>query len=31
MAIVPTDNGEIDAFASGLTHLVLDISSFYAP
>lgn len=31
MAIVPTDNGEIDAFASGTTHLILDISSFYAP
>jgi len=31
MAIVPTTNGKIDAFASNLTQLVLDISSYFAP
>ena len=31
MAIVPTANGEIDAFASNLTQLVLDISAYFAP
>ena len=31
MAIVPTTNGRIDAYASGLTQLVLDISSYFAP
>jgi hypothetical protein len=31
MAIVPTSNGSIDAYAAGLTHLVLDISSYFAP
>jgi hypothetical protein len=31
MAIVPTDNGKIDAYASGSTQLVLDISSYFAP
>ena len=31
MAIVPTSNGHIDAYASGLTQLVLDISSYFAP
>jgi len=31
MAIVPTNNGSIDAFASNLTQLVLDISSYFAP
>jgi hypothetical protein len=31
MAIVPTTNGSIDAYASALTHLVLDISSYFAP
>jgi uncharacterized repeat protein (TIGR03803 family) len=31
MAIVPTNNGEVDAFASGLTQLILDISSYFAP
>jgi hypothetical protein len=31
MAIVSTTNGKIDAYASGLTHLVLDISSYFAP
>jgi hypothetical protein len=30
-AIVPTSNGEIDAYASDLTHLILDISSYFAP
>jgi hypothetical protein len=31
MAIVPTSNGSIDAYAAGLTHLLLDISSYFAP
>jgi hypothetical protein len=31
MAIVPTLNGSIDAFAAGTTHLALDISSYFAP
>jgi YVTN family beta-propeller protein len=31
MAIVPTINGYIDAYASGLTQLVLDISAYFAP
>ena len=31
LAIVPTSNGSIDAFATGLTHLILDMSSFFAP
>ena len=31
MAIVPTTNGWIDAFASGTTQLVLDIFGYYAP
>jgi hypothetical protein len=31
MAIVPTSNGSIDAFANDLTQLVLDISSYFAP
>ena len=31
MAIVPTQNESIDAFASNLTQLVLDISSYFAP
>ena len=26
MAIVPTTNGSSDAYADGLTHLILDIS-----
>ena len=30
MAIVPTVNGLIDAFASGTTHLVVDISGYFA-
>ncbi len=31
MAIVPTNNGSIDAYASNLTQLILDISSYFAP
>ena len=31
MAIVPATNGSIDAFASNLTQLILDISSYFAP
>jgi hypothetical protein len=31
MAIVPSTNGKVDAFASGLTQLILDISSYFAP
>jgi hypothetical protein len=31
MAIVPTTNGSIDAYAAGLTQLVLDISGYFAP
>lgn len=31
LAIVPTTNGSLDAYASGLTNLVLDISSYFAP
>jgi YVTN family beta-propeller protein len=31
MAIVPTGAGYIDAYASGLTQLILDISSYFAP
>lgn len=31
MAIVPTTDGSISAFASNATHLILDISSYYAP
>ena len=31
MAIVPTNNGSIDAFATNLTQLVLDISSYFVP
>jgi uncharacterized repeat protein (TIGR03803 family) len=31
MAIVPTTNGEVDAYASGITQLILDISSYFAP
>jgi hypothetical protein len=30
MAIVPSTNGKVDAFASGITQLVLDISSYFA-
>jgi hypothetical protein len=31
MAIVGTNNGSIDADASALTQLILDISSYFAP
>jgi hypothetical protein len=31
MAIVPTNDGSIDAYAAGLTQLILDISSYFAP
>lgn len=31
MAIVPNDNGSVDAYADGLTHLILDISGYFAP
>jgi len=31
MAIVPTKNGAVDAFADGTTNLILDISSYFAP
>lgn len=31
VAIVPTTDGSIDAYASALTQLILDISSYFAP
>lgn len=31
MAVVPNSNGSIDAYASSLTQLILDISSYFAP
>ena len=31
MAIVPNINGKIDAYAAGMTQLILDISSYFAP
>jgi alpha-tubulin suppressor-like RCC1 family protein len=31
MAIVPTSNGAINAFASDGTHLILDIAAYFAP
>ena len=31
MSIVPTADGSIDAYASALTHRLIDISSFFAP
>jgi hypothetical protein len=31
MAIVPTNNGLIDAYTCGLTHLLLDIAGYFAP
>jgi hypothetical protein len=31
MAIVPTNNGVVDAYASGITQLILDIASYFAP
>jgi hypothetical protein len=31
MAIVPSSDGKIDAYARGMTQLILDISSYFAP
>lgn len=31
MAIVPTNNGSIDAYAAALTQLLMDISGYFAP
>jgi hypothetical protein len=31
MAIVPNSIGWVNAYASGITQLILDISSFFAP
>jgi uncharacterized repeat protein (TIGR03803 family) len=31
MAIVPTVNGSVDAYEAGMTQLILDISSYFAP
>ncbi len=31
MAIVPSSDGSIDAYAAGLTQLILDISGYFAP
>jgi hypothetical protein len=31
MAIVPTANGSVAAYASGLTYLILDIFGYFAP
>jgi hypothetical protein len=31
LAIVPNVNGSIDAYADGLTQLILDISGYFAP
>jgi hypothetical protein len=31
MAIMPSTNGSVDAFASGITQLILGISSYFAP
>jgi hypothetical protein len=31
LAIVPTSNGKLDAYATDLTNLILDISSYFAP
>lgn len=31
MAIVPNLNGSINAYADGLTHLIMDISGYFAP
>jgi hypothetical protein len=28
---VPTANGSLDAYTAGLTQLILDISSYFAP
>jgi hypothetical protein len=31
MAIVPTMNGNVDAYADGVTNLILDLSGYFAP
>jgi outer membrane protein assembly factor BamB len=31
MALVPTTNGSIDAYAAGLTQMILDMSGYFAP
>jgi hypothetical protein len=31
MAIGPSTNGKVDAYASGITQLILGISSHFAP
>ena len=31
MALVPTANGSVNAFASDSTHLILDLSGYFAP
>jgi hypothetical protein len=31
MAIVPTTKRKVDAYAAGITQLILDISSYFAP
>jgi hypothetical protein len=31
MAIVPTSTGSISSFADGTTHLILDITAYFAP
>ena len=31
LAIVPTTDGSINAYADGLTQLILDISGYFAP
>jgi hypothetical protein len=31
MGIVPGFNGKVEAYASGLTQMILDISSYFAP
>ena len=31
MALVPTSNGKVDAYSSGTTNLVLDLSGYFAP
>jgi hypothetical protein len=31
MAIVPSVNGAVDVFGSNRTHVVLDVSNYFAP
>ncbi len=31
MAIVPNVDGDIDAYAAGMTQLILDVSAYFAP